>query len=69
MRDHTEAAGEPHLYGLRGGEPMVLLFNEENDPQWELVEAADIESLKIWLEEHVQKREIPPEFDPDRATN
>jgi len=49
MRDHTEESGEPHSYGMSDGRAMVLLFNEESERQWELVEAADIDSVKIWL--------------------
>ena len=33
-RDHTEESGEPHIYGMRDGRPMLLLHNAENDPAW-----------------------------------
>ena len=67
MRDHSEESGEPHIYGTRGGRSMLLLYNAENEPQWETVEVTQVESVKIWLDEHFEKREIPAEFDPTRA--
>ena len=68
LHDH-ESSGEPHLYGVRDGRPMLLLYNGENDPQWDLVDDTDVERVKIWLDEHFSKRELPPEFDPDRDTH
>ena len=69
MRDHTEESGEPHIYGMRDGRPMLLLHNAENDPAWEPVDITEVEQVKIWLDEHFSKRELPPEFDPDRNTH
>ena len=69
MRDQSEESGEPHVYGLRVGRPMVLLYNAETDPTWQLVDAGDVAQVKIWLDEHFSKRELPPEFDPDRETH
>ena len=69
MRDHSEESGEPHVYGQRDGRPMVLLYNGEADPMWQLIEVRDVAQVKIWLDEHFSKRELPPEFDPDRETH
>ena len=69
MRDHREESGEPHVYGQRDGHPMVLLYNGEADPTWQLIEVRDVERVKIWLDEHFSKRELPPEYDPDRETH
>jgi hypothetical protein len=69
MRDETEESGEPHVYGKRGGAPMLLLYNAENDPTWRLVDVREVEQVKIWLDEHFEKRVLPPEFDPDRSTH
>ena len=68
MRDHSEESGEPQVYGQRGGHPMVLLYNGETDPTWQLIEVRDVAQVKIWLDEHFSKRELPPEYDPDRET-
>ena len=65
MRDHREESGEPHVYGQRDGHPMCV-YNGETDPTWQLIEVSDVEQVKIWLDEHFSKRELPPEFDPDR---
>ena len=69
MRDQSEESGEPHVYGQRDGHPMVLLYNGETDPTWQLIEVRDVAHVKIWLDEHFSKRELPPEFDPDRGTH
>ena len=69
MRDHREESGEPHVYGQRDGHPMVLLYNGETDPMWQLIEVREVEQVKIWLDEHFSKRELPPEYDPDRETH
>ena len=69
MRDQSEESGEPHVYGQRDGHPMVLLYNGETDPTWQLIEVRDIKQVKIWLDEHFSKRELPPEFDPDSGTH
>ena len=69
MRGQSEESGEPHVYGQRDGHPMVLLYNDETDPTWQLIEVRDIKQVKIWLDEHFSKRELPPEFDPDRGTH
>ena len=69
MRDHSEESGEPHIYGKRGGAPMLLLYNGENDPTWQIVDVTEVEAVKIWLDEHSEKREIPAEFAPDRSTH
>jgi hypothetical protein len=69
MRDQSEESGEPHVYGQRDGHPMVLLYNGETDPTWQLVDVTEIEAVKIWLDEHFEKREIPAEFAPDRITH
>ena len=60
---------EPHIYGMRDGRPMLLLHNAENDPAWELVDVTEVEQVKIWLDEHFEKREIPPAFNPDRGAH
>ena len=67
MRDQSEESGEPHVYGQRDAHPMVLLYNGENDPTWQLVDVTEDEAVKIWLDEHFEKREIPPAFNPDRS--
>ena len=36
---------------------------------WEPVDITEVEQVKIWLDEHFSKRELPPEFDPDRKTH
>ena len=69
MRDQSEESGEPHVYGQRDGHPMVLLYNAETDPTWQLIEVRDVEQVKIWLDEHFSERELPPEYDPDRETH
>ena len=69
MRDHTEESGEPHVYGKRDSRPMVLLLNAENAPTWELVDVSKVEQVKLWLDEHFSKRELPPEYDPDWETH
>ena len=69
MRDHREESGEPHIYGKRGGRPTLLLYNWENDPTWQIVDVTEVEAVKIWLDEHFEKREIPPEFNPNRSTH
>jgi hypothetical protein len=46
---------------------MVLLYNEETDPQWSLANVREVESVKIWLDEHFTKRELPAECDPDKS--
>jgi hypothetical protein len=69
MRDHTEASGEPHVYGKRAVEPMVLLYNSEEDPAWQLVDVRNVAHVKIWLDEHFDKRELPAEYDPDKGTH
>ena len=66
MQDQREESGEPHVYGQRDGHSMVLLYNGEADPTWQLIEVRDVERVKIWLDEHFSKRELPPEYDPDR---
>jgi hypothetical protein len=48
---------------------MLLLYNGENDPTWQLVDVRDVEAVKIWLDEYCEKREIPPESNPDRSTH
>ena len=48
---------------------MVLLYNGETDPTWQLIEVRDVKQVKIWLDEHFSKRELPPEYDPDRETH
>jgi hypothetical protein len=48
---------------------MVLLYNGETDPTWQLVDVTDVESVKIWLDENFEKREIPTEFNPDWNTH
>ena len=48
---------------------MVLLYNGETDPMWQLIEVREVEQVKIWLDEHFSKRELPPEYDPDRETH
>jgi hypothetical protein len=67
MRDHTEESGEPHVYGQRDGHPMVLLYNGETDPTWQLVDVRDVAQVKTWLDEHFSKRELPPEYDPNHC--
>ena len=69
MRDRSEESGEPHVYGQRVGHPMVLLYNGETDPTWQLIEVREVGRVKIWLDEHFSKREPPPEYDPDRETH
>ena len=69
MRDQSEGSGEPHVYGQRDGHPMVLLYNGETDPTWQLIEVREVGRVKIWLDEHFSKREPPPEYDPDRETH
>jgi len=69
MRDQSEESGEPHVYGQRDGHPMVLLYNGETDPTWQLIEVREVGRVKIWLDEHFSKREPPPEYDPDRETH
>jgi hypothetical protein len=69
MRDQSEGSGEPHVYGQRDGHSMVLLYNGETDPTWQWIEVRDVEQVKIWLDEHFSKRELPPEYDPDRETH
>ena len=59
MRDQSEESGEPHVYGQRDGHPMVLLYNGETDPTWQLIEVREVEQVKIWLDEHFSKRELP----------
>ena len=41
MRDQSEESGEPHVYGQRDGRPMVLLYNGETDPTWQLIEVRE----------------------------
>lgn len=65
MHGH-EMSGEPHVYGMRGGHPMLLLYNEETDPKWNPADVGDVEQVKIWLDEHFNKRELPAEYDPDK---
>jgi hypothetical protein len=60
-----EVSDEPHVYGMRGRHPMLLLFNAETDPHWQMVDVGDVEQVKLWLDEHFSKRELPPEYDPD----
>ena len=69
LRDQSEGSGEPHVYGQRGERPTLLLYNEENDPTWQFVDVIEVEAVKIWLDEHFEKREIPAVFDPDRSTH
>jgi hypothetical protein len=68
MHGH-EVSGEPHIYGERGGRATVLLYNEETDPKWTLAYASEVEQVKIWLDEHFNKRELPAEYNPDRYTH
>ena len=65
LRTHTEVSGEPHIYGERAGQPTLLLYNDEAEPKWRLVDARQVHEVKLWLDEHFTKRELPPEFDPD----
>ena len=66
LRTHTEASGEPHVYGVRAGQPTLLLYNEEAAPKWRLVDVRQVHEVKLWLDQHFTKRELPPEFDPDK---
>jgi hypothetical protein len=68
MHGH-EVSGEPHVYGMRGGHPMVLIYNQETEPKWSLANVREVESVKIWLDERFTKREIPSEFDPDKGSH
>jgi hypothetical protein len=52
---------------MPGGKPMLLVFNAESDPQWQMVDVTDVEQVKIWLDEHFSKRELPPGYDPART--
>ena len=65
MRDRTDASGE-HIFGERGGQPTLLLDNEEADPKWRLVDVRQVHEVRLWLDEHFTKRELPAEFDPDK---
>ena len=50
MRDQSEESGEPHVYGQRDGHPMVLLYNDETDPTWQLIEVRDVKQVKIGID-------------------
>lgn len=69
LRNWIEFVGEPHVYGLRGGQPMLLVYNDQADPAWQMVDVREIDQVNVWFNEHFSKRELPPEFDPDRDTH
>ena len=39
LRTHTEVSGEPHIYGERAGQRTLLLYNDEAEPKWRLVDS------------------------------
>jgi hypothetical protein len=44
---------------------MLLIYNDETDPTWRLIEVRQIQEVKLWLDEHFTKRQLPAEFNPD----
>jgi hypothetical protein len=69
LRSWVESVGEPHVYGMRGGRPTLLVYNDKADPPWQFVDVRDIDQVNVWPNEHFEKRELPGEFDPDRDTH
>ena len=65
LREHKEAFVEPHIYGLRGDHPTLLVFDEQADPSWQMIDVRQIDEVKTWPN-HFTKRELPADFDPDK---
>jgi hypothetical protein len=56
---------EPHIYGIRGGHPTLLVYDEQADPSWQFIDVRQIEEVKTWPN-HFAKRELPMNLDPDK---
>ncbi len=65
MRDQKEVFGEPHIYGLRAGHPTLLVYDEQTDPSWQLIDVREVRDVKTWPN-HFSKRELPADLDPDK---
>lgn len=61
-------SAEPHVYGVRDGQPSLLIYVAKARPVWQLVDATQVDDVET-SDEHFEKRKLPPEFDPDRATH
>jgi hypothetical protein len=66
LRPHLEKFGEPHIYGVSDGHPTLLLYNEEFDPPWLVIDVRQVDKVKPWPERHFKKRPVPAEYEPDR---
>ena len=65
LRDHREVFAEPHIYGLRGGHATLLVYDEQVDPVWQMINVHQIDDVKTWPN-HFAKRGLPESFDPDQ---
>ena len=59
---------EPHIYGVRGGENTLLVYQVNTLDVWKLLNVAELIHLEV-LDETFPVRTIPAMFDPAHQEN
>ena len=65
LQGQKEVFAEPHIYGVRLGHPTLLVYDDQADPAWQLIDVRQVEDVKTWPN-HFTKRELPASLDPDK---